>query len=107
MNALVYIRSSWPTIRGNAAMFIGEVLKAGTNLNKGPRKDQEAPNVTVYIYPYIYNIQISLYLSLPPCLPEVCCTVRCGDYKKMLLCRWTALEKLFIFFSFKVLFLQV
>jgi len=25
MNALVYIRSSWPTIRGNAAMFIGHL----------------------------------------------------------------------------------
>jgi len=35
-------------------MFIGEVLKAGTNLNKGPRKDQEAPNVTVHIYIYMY-----------------------------------------------------
>jgi len=37
-------------------MFIGKVLKAGTYLNKGPRKNQEALHVTVYIYIYIYKI---------------------------------------------------
>ena len=92
-------------------MFIGEVLKAGTNLSKGPRKDQETPHVTVYIFTHIY-IYIYIYPNvplsfLPPYLPKVCCTVKCGDYKKMLLCRWIALENLLIFFSFKVLFLLV
>jgi hypothetical protein len=43
MNALLYIKSSWPTIRGNAAMFIGKVFKVSTNPNKGPRKNLEAP----------------------------------------------------------------
>jgi hypothetical protein len=32
MNALVYVKSSWPVIRGNAAMFIGKVLKGDTSL---------------------------------------------------------------------------
>jgi hypothetical protein len=32
MNALVYVKSSWPAIRGNAAMFIGKVLKGDTSL---------------------------------------------------------------------------
>jgi hypothetical protein len=78
MNALVYIKSSWPTIRGDAAMFIGKVLKASRNPKKGPRKNREAPHVTVYTYPhiyiyiyiYIYNIKTSIWPSLPPCLSQ-------------------------------------
>jgi len=56
-------------------MFIGEVLKAGTNLSKGPRKDQETPHVTVYIFTHIYiyiyiYIQMSLCLSSHPIYPK-------------------------------------